>query len=115
MTKLDRQIVATMTRLVGWLVQGNVAAIEEYTKGRRLSADLLQQAVSDYERKLVMPPHIADVLDAIEVGAAQPRAWSVRVDLWTEEEGRSDLTLECTRTDGGGDLLPAEIDNLHVS
>ena len=56
-----------MTRLVGWLVQGNVAAIEEYTKGRRLSADLLQQAVSDYERKLVMPPHIADVLDAIEV------------------------------------------------
>jgi hypothetical protein len=34
--------------------------------------------------------------------------------LWTAGEGRSDLSLECTLTDRQGDLLKAEVDNLHV-
>jgi len=62
-----------------------------------------------------MPPVLTlDQLDVIEIDGSDPMAWSVRVDLWTREEGRSDLSLECTLIDGVGDLLAVEIDNLHV-
>lgn len=76
---------------------------------------LMQQAIADYGRTLAMHPSSAiDQLDVIEIDGSRPKAWSVRVDLWTVEEGRSDLSLECTLIDRPGDLLAAEVDNLHV-
>lgn len=115
MTASDPRIKATIVRLLHWLVAGDYVAIERATRGIRLSAALLQQAVVDYGRTLIMPPASAlNVLDVIEVDASSPRAWSVRVDLWTAEEGRSDLSLECTLVDCPGDFLGVEVDNLHV-
>lgn len=115
MTANDPRIKATVVQLLLWLVAGDYAAIERTTRGIRLSAALLRQAVVEYGRTLTMPPaSVLDLLDVIEVEASNPRAWSVRVDLWTAEEGRSDLSLECTLIDRPGDLLGVEVDNLHV-
>jgi hypothetical protein len=115
MATTDHRVMATVVQLLRWLISGDYGAIDKASKGVRLSADLLRQAVVDYGRTLVMPPALAlEQLDVIEVGGSNPRAWSVRVDLWTAEEGRSDLSLECTLIDGTEDLLGVEIDNLHV-
>jgi hypothetical protein len=111
----DPRIKLTVLQLLRWLVAGDYAAIERATHGVRLSESLMQQAVAEYGRTLVIPPDSAlDQLDVIEIDRSNPRAWSVRVDLWTLEEGRSDLSLECTLIDRPGDLLVVEIDNLHV-
>ena len=59
------------------------------------------------------PPDALTNLDVIEVEDSVPKQWSVRADLWTKEEGRSDLTLELTLLSDGGGLV-AEIDNIHV-
>jgi hypothetical protein len=115
MTPEDVRLKATIAQLLRWLVARDYQALETYTQGVRLSARALHQAVETYGRRLVMPPDGAlDALDAIEINGSTPRAWSVRVDLWTSEEGRSDLSLECTLIDSGKDLLAVEIDNLHV-
>lgn len=115
MATIDQRVRATVLQLLHWLVAGDYAAIEQFTLGVRLSASLLHQAIADYGRTLVMPPASSlDQLDVIEIDGSNPKAWSVRVDLWTVEEGRSDLTLECTLMDRPGDLLTAEVDNLHV-
>ena len=115
MKKFDPRIATTIVQILRWLVDGNFAAIERYTQGIRLSASMLQQAISDYGRTLVMPPSSElDKLDVIRIEHSNPLAWSIRVDLWTEEEGRSDLSLECTLIDQPGALLAVEIDNLHV-
>ena len=53
-------------------------------------------------------------MDVIPVGRAHHPAWSVRFDMWTERDGKSDLTLECSVIDRGGEALDVEIDNLHV-
>jgi hypothetical protein len=45
--------------------------------------------------------------------ATEP-TWSVRFDLWTVEEGRSDLSIEMTLIDRGDRDLAVEIDNVHV-
>ena len=94
----------TVRRLVEMLVAGDYDSIEEATRGRRLTAEQLQ-----------MPPQVVfDNLDVNEIEGAIPRAAWVLVDLWTVEEGRSDLTLEIRLTETGGELYDIEIDNLHV-
>lgn len=106
---------ATLARIVHWLVAGDFQTIEQHTGGIRLSAALLREAVKDYGRTLVMPPTPGLLMwDAIGIDGYEPRRWSVTVDLWTLEEGRSDLSLECTLIDRPGPFLGVEIDNLHV-
>lgn len=94
-------------------------AKEEYevlataSKGVRLSAEEIQEAVAAYGGRIVMPPEVTYALcDVIEIELPGPRQWSVNFDLWTEEEGRSDLTLELTLIDNGMDELDFEIDGI---
>ena len=53
-------------------------------------------------------------IDAIEITEADPKSWSVRYDLWTEEEGRSDLSLEVTLIESDNKLMRVELNNIHV-
>jgi hypothetical protein len=102
-------------RLAKMLVAEDYDGLEEATQGRRLTAEQLREAVEEYGRELQMPLEVVfDNLDVIEIEGAIPRAAWVLVDLWTVEEGRSDLTLEIRLTDTGGELYDMEIDNLHV-
>ena len=115
MNATDPRVKLTVVQLLRWLVAGDYLAIEQFSLGVRLSASLMQKAIADYGQKLVMPPASSlDQLDVIEVDGSDPRTWSVRVNLWTVQEGRSDLSLECTLIDRRGDLLIAEVDNLHT-
>ena len=43
----------------------------------------------------------------------KPPRWSVRMDLWTAEEGRSDLSLELTIIESGRGYT-VELDDIHV-
>jgi hypothetical protein len=102
-------------RLVEMLVARDYDGLEQATRGRRLTGEQLRQAVEEYGRELRMPPEVVfDDLDLNEIEGAIPRAWWVLVDLWTVDEGRSDLTLEICLTDTAGELYDMEIDNLHV-
>lgn len=115
MATIDPRIRLTVVWLQKHLAAGDYVAVERFTKGVRLSESQLQQGISDYGQSLVMPPdRVLDQLDVIEVVGSSPKRWSVRIDLWTAAEGRSDLSLECTLIDQPGELLAVEVDNLHV-
>ena len=110
------------------LVAGDYAGLEAISRGRRLTAEQLREAWEEYggelrmpgvpARELRMPPESVfetfdeDNLWVIELKS--PRSWVVLVDLWTVEEGRSDLTLELVLTDTGGEQYDIEIVSLHV-
>jgi hypothetical protein len=80
----------------------------------RLTSDDLRTVIHDYGRKLVSPPADAyNNLDAVQVKGAAVPTWSVRAPLWTQEEGRSDLTLEVTIAMGPG-APSVELDDLQV-
>jgi hypothetical protein len=80
----------------------------------RLSRDQLATSILTYGRTLVRPPLGAfDDLDAVLVRGTTFPTWSVRVPLWTAEEGRSDLTLELTISLlNEGSII--DLDDLHV-
>jgi len=113
--KMTSQKLRDITRqLVTMLVVGDYQAIEKLTRRKRLSAEDIKRSVIEYGRKLVMPPEQRFMeLDSIEVQGANPPAVGIRFDLWTLEEGRSDLTLEFT-VRGDHQSYEVEIDDLHV-
>jgi len=82
--------------------------------GQRLDSVSIERAIHDYGRTLVMPPQTAfEQLDAVPVKNARLPRWSVRMNLWTAEEGRSDLSIELTLIEGeGGHII--ELDDIHV-
>jgi len=109
------KIRETVHRLVEMLVAGEYDGLEQASRGRRLTGEQLRQAIEEYSRELRMPPGaVFDDLDLNEIEGAITRAWWAVVDLWTVEEGRSDLTLEIRLIDTGGEHYDFEIDNLHV-
>lgn len=69
--------------------------------------------VRQYPARLVaLPPEAWDISEHGRVDT-ESETWWVVVPLWTEEEGRSDLSLEATiRERSGG--ISIEIDNIHV-
>lgn len=115
MATLNTDVIALIKQVIAWMIAGAFDAVDQRSNGVRLSAADLSGAVNDYGRTLTMPPDEAFAdLDAIAVSNAPYPTWSIRMDLWTKEEGRSDLTLECTVIEKCNDDLTLEIDNLHV-
>jgi hypothetical protein len=99
------------------LVRGEYEAVERMTDGDRLTAARLRSVVEEYGRTLTAPGPDGDWWSHAEVfevkNAARP-VLAVDVDLWTEEEGRSDLTLQLELTETPEGLYEAAVLDLHV-
>lgn len=112
---IDQRLIDLIRLIVGLLVSGDYDAIESRSRGVRLNAEQMKEAVQTHGHTLQSLPETSYAeLDVIRVIRATCPTWSITVPLWTIEEGRSDLTLECTVIDNGLPELDIEIDNLHV-
>lgn len=100
-------------RVIELLAHGRYQELESLTGAKHLTAEQISDAVKEYGRSLIMPPFDRLDVDAIRVGGKQPTIWSVRIPLWSREEGRSDLTLEMTIKEHADRSL-IEIDGIHV-
>jgi hypothetical protein len=104
-------IVKSLVRL---LVEKNYDEVVRSCSTSRLSALDLRNAIRDYGRTLTMPPdRVFETLEVLVVESDEYPTWYVPVDLWTEEEGRSDLTLELWIIKAEDQWL-VELDDLHV-
>lgn len=81
-------------QVVRMLVAGDYAGVVELTRGRDMSEASIQHAIGKYGRTLKMPPDSAFLeLDEVMIPGSAPPRWHVIVDLWTVEEGPSDLSV----------------------
>lgn len=101
---------------VSLLVSGHYQGLERLTQGRRLAAEEIQRAVADYPAQLIQPPDDAfEDLDVAEAKGTDARTYIVEMDLWTAEEGKSDLTLELGLEEvWPGGIYNIEVRNLHI-
>lgn len=101
--------------IISLLVRGEYQAIERVTHRRRLSAQQLERAVTDYRRTVVEPAAgWWDEVTVTPIDAGDRAAFHVAAPLWTAEEGRSDLTLELKLVGSGQDTYESEVLDLHV-
>jgi hypothetical protein len=113
---VEEAIRQAVERIMLMLASRDYRGIEAATRGVRLTAAEVENAVREYGRTVAVPPPEAydEFLEVVEVRAPGPRRWSVNMPVWTEEEGRSDLTAELTLVDGEEGALVPELDGLHV-
>lgn len=106
--------------VVALLVRSDYEAAERLSDGRRLTAAQLRSAVEAYDRTLTWPDSGGDCGDwwsqaeVFEVEGASRRTLGVDGDLWTVEEGRSDLTLQLELTETAEGFYETTILDLHV-
>lgn len=107
-----RQTVQNVTNLLAREAYGE---LESLSQGVRLSAEEMKEAIRSYGRKIARFPEAGyKELDIIEVSGSNPKQWSVNVPLFTESEGRSDLTLSVTFIESNTSLYKIEIEDIHV-
>ena len=113
MSGFESQIRSIVIDLLVLLADGDYESIMERCNGSRVSGDDLQAAVREFGRKVIAPPADYDFLRTYELDARAVPTWSVEADVWTEEDGASDLTLQLTIAfEPDGPLIG--IDGLHV-
>ena len=111
----EKKIIHTVKKILDLLINKDYLEIEYLSHGIRLSANNIQEAINEYGCTITYPPLLFKMIDVVQIKGKTPLTYSVRLDLWTEEEGRSDLSLEMTLIDiGEGDYCKVEIDDIHV-
>lgn len=106
---------AAVVLVADLLVRGDYATVERMTDGRRLSGADLERAVREYGRTLApLPQEALTSLDVDEVLGSEPARYAVVIDLWTQEEGRSDLSLELELEERSNGAYDVSIQDLHV-
>jgi hypothetical protein len=107
-------IESEVSDVVAMLVRGDYDAVVRRSDGKRLTAAELEQAVADYGRTLTQPgTGWWDTVEVRPVGNGDDEFY-VAAPLWTEEEGRSDLTLELSVGKSESGDYRIEVDDLHV-
>ena len=113
MTPLPPELKSAIVDLVSDIVAGRYAEIASGGRIGRLTADELAEAVRLYGRTLIPLPDDAWSFVHVYPINGDARALSLDVEMFTIEEGRSDLTLSLSaRRDG--DRWTIGIDDLHV-
>lgn len=114
MAQRHANVESATREIVELLSAANYAAAVSRCTASRLSAADLAGVIRGYGRRLTPPPLSAyGEIDAIQVESRPVPTWSVRMPLWTIEEGRSDLTLELT-VSLPGPRASVELDDLRV-
>lgn len=102
-------------QLVAQLAAGHYEELIRCAPQSRISAQEMEAAVKEYGRRLLpLPLSAYKLIDYVAVHNATPAKWSVVVPLFTEEEGRSDLSLELSMVEVTHDKYEVQVDDIHV-
>lgn len=102
-------------KVVALLAAKNYRELEILSAGIRLTADQIEYAVRDYGRTIIpLPSDGVMLIDYVAIQGAHPPAWSVFVPLFTQEEGRSDLSVDLTLKKSELGSLAIELNDVRV-
>ncbi len=88
---VERRLQEPVRDLVGELARGNFDALEADGRLPAGSGDQVRAVLEDYGGTFTeLPEDAFDRSEAIELAEGK---WGIDVELWTEEEGRTDLSV----------------------
>jgi hypothetical protein len=106
---------ATVNALTDRLARRDYDGFCGLARTSRIAASDVGRVVREYGRSLIPLPSAAfHSLDVAPVSGSDPQRWSVVVPLWSQEEGRSDLSLEITVEDSVAQRYAVDVEDLHV-
>ncbi|MEM1026509.1 MAG: hypothetical protein AAGJ38_00320 [Planctomycetota bacterium] len=112
------KIRATLKLIVELLVKSEFNQLEVISNGVRLKSEHISSAIASYGRKLDAPSEDDyRMVDIVAIKGAEHPKYSIRIRLFTEEEGRSDLEIQATFIDDNVDspYMRIELDDILVA
>ena len=107
------QLKLLVGQVMDLLVSQKYKELSDMTRTVRLSEEAIKSAITYYGKQLISPPIEAfKLMDVIPI-QSNNAGWSVVMPLWTQEEGRSDLTMELTIVKAEGDFR-VELDDIRA-
>lgn len=111
-----RKMAHTVYRTIELLMTGDYDALIAFCHGNALPIDDMRRELYDWPHKFIMPPsnRIEDLIYGLIELKGTPHRWAVDANLWTEEEGISDLMLELILTDSKDEYYDVQIQDMDV-
>ena len=101
--------------VIALLAAKKYVELQRLSGGVRLLSVQIESAVRNYGRTVVPLPNDAlSLIDYVAVKNSHPSAWSVYVPLFTQEEGRSDLSIDLTLIESESGSFSIELNDLRV-
>lgn len=109
-----QEIEATSRKILAMLANRRYEKIDSVTGGIRLTGNEIKNIIDSYGVDVTLPPDGESLdLDIVELyGDDSPKRYSVVFNVWTEQEGKSDMSVELSFI--FGKEMSVEIDNVHV-
>lgn len=108
-------IEVAIREVIALLVAQRYKDLERFTRGTPLAGEDIARAIQAYGKTVVpCPEPIEDLFDMAQVTDTARPTWSVVVPLYTQEEGRSDLSLELTVVELGRNEFQVTLEDVHV-
>ena len=118
MELIDQQKLArTLYKVVDLLVRHEYTTLKEFCHCEPNIIEWVKREIDEWPDTFVMPPsdRLEDIVDTvIERKGTVPQEWFVDVNLWTEGEGISDLTLQLILTDSDDEYYDVQIQDMDV-
>jgi hypothetical protein len=105
---------AAVRGVVDLLVRDEYDALERVTSGVRRTASEIERSISEYGRVLVAPDAGWWELVQVTPVEVEPGTLHVAAPLWTEEDGRSDLTVELELKRSPDETFRASLLDIHA-
>lgn len=108
-----QEIEATSRKILVMLANRRYEKIDSVTGGIRLTGNEIKNIIDSYGVDVTLPPDGGSLdLDIVELYGDSPKRYSVLFNVWTAQEGKSDLSVELSFI--FGKEMSVEIDNVHV-
>jgi hypothetical protein len=112
---LPTKLCSTISVLSELLAQKDYERFCGFARSSRLTPGDVRRVIEEYRRCVVPLPDTAyPQINIVPVSGSRPQQWNVIMPVWTEEEGRSDLSLDITLQDSDAKTYSVEINDLHV-
>jgi hypothetical protein len=120
-----RKLVKTLKFIVDLATDGKYSElIERFPSVMNLSVEEVKGEIEEYPATLIYPPEKEfeeyvlendyENIFFVEIKEDFPEEWSVRVPLWTEEEGASGLHLDLILTESNKDIYDVQFRDVLV-
>jgi hypothetical protein len=94
------KIIEKIKEVIKLLVEKRYSEVEEIINKNRLTRFEIEEAIKIYGKELVLLPESEyEKLNIIQIDNKFEKEFSIRFNLWTIEEGRSDLSIELSVVD----------------
>ena len=117
----EAKLRKTLVHIISLLVNKMYREIEVFTEGRDLDATTIQSIMNDWPSPLVMPPsdRLEDLIYTTQSIPSVPskdicKSWLIDALLYSQSEGRSDLTLKLVLMDSARELYQVIVEDLGV-